>query len=469
MSNTKKTIGIIFILIFLCAAGVVTLAAGGIAYYTLVPQTSTISNTDEPRDTVEESLALLEPEATSDSSATDESNSLEEGESTALTTDNNDPARAAAQQEEEADPGTPLPEELSPEDLALFFEVWRNIETEFDGEMPSVEELNYAIINGALRTLDDDYTRFLTPEMAEREREAMEGSFEGIGAFVRENEAGFIEIARPMSGQPAEQAGIRAGDLIVAVDGEDVTGQTLDEVISKVRGPRGTQVILTIAREGEAAPLEFTITRALIDIPALETRMLDNNIAYLHLTTFAEFGIDREVEQAVRDLLAQNPSGFILDLRDNPGGFLDSSVNIADLFLPEGVVLYERSESGVYDRTFESFDGDIAEEIPLVVLVNAGSASASELVAGALRDNDRAVLIGEQTFGKGSVQQLRDLSGGAELRVTIARWYTPEDANINGEGLTPDIVVEFDPEATLGDVATDAPLQRAIQFLLTGE
>lgn len=478
MSNNQKII--IFIVgLLLCGVLAAGTVAGGIAYLLLAPQTTAVQQEELPSANFSESIneSVAESSANETSATTTDgardtasgnNNEAESQTSEAETSESvaDDPAPPAQVAEE--DPGTPLPENLSAEDLALFFEVWRNIEQDFDGEMPSLEELNYAIINGALRSLDDDYTRFLTPDMAEREREAMEGAFEGIGAYVQENDAGFIEIVRPISGQPAEQVGLQSGDLIIGVDGEDVIGQGIDEVISKVRGPRGTQVILTIAREGEAEPLEFTIIRARVEIPTLESRMLDNDIAYLHLTTFGAFGVDRDVETAVQELLDQNPRGFILDLRDNPGGFLDASVNIADLFLPEGIVLYERSENGIYDRTFESFDGDIAEDIPLVVLVNVGSASASELVAGALRDNDRAMIIGETTFGKGSVQQLRNLTGGSELRVTIARWYTPEDVNINGEGVVPDIEVELEPGVTLGS-EEDAQLQRAIEYLLTGQ
>lgn len=360
-----------------------------------------------------------------------------------------------------------LAEGITADDLALFFEVWDNIQADFDGELPITAELNYAMVEAALETLDDPYTRFLDPTLAARERESLEGAYEGIGAFVRENEDGFIEITRPIDEQPAQAAGLRSGDLIIGVDGEDVIGQSIDEVISKVRGPQGTAVRLLIAREGEE-PFEVTIVRARVEIPMIETDMLEGDIAYLHLTTFAAFNIDAMVEEAVADLLAQNPRGFIFDLRDNPGGFLDASVNIADLFLTEGVVLYERSESGTFDRTFQSFTGDIAEEIPLVVLVNGGSASASELVAGALRDNDRAILIGQQTFGKGSVQQIRSLSDGSELRVTIARWYTPDDYNINGEGITPDIVVELNEGALLAS-EDDNQLARAIDYILNGE
>ncbi|MDA0244983.1 MAG: S41 family peptidase [Chloroflexi bacterium] len=376
-------------------------------------------------------------------------------------------AETAAPTPTAAAPLPPPLTDLSAEDLDLFWRVVEQLEEDFDGDLPDETTLNYALIEATLATLDDPYTRFLDPELAARERESLEGAYEGIGAFVRENDDGFIEITRPIDNQPAQRAGLLPGDLILGIDGEDIIGQTLDEAISKVRGPGGTVVRLLIGREG-VEPFEVTITRARIEIPIIETAMI-GDVAYLRLSTFAAFNLEESVLQAVTELMAQNPSAFILDLRDNPGGFLDASVAIADIFLPESVVLYERSNNGNFDTSFTADDGDIAEDIPLVVLVNGGSASASELVAGALRDNGRAILIGEQTFGKGSVQQIRSLPDGSELRITIARWYTPANANINGEGLAPDIVVPLDPPNALLGSEDDNQLQRALDYINNGE
>lgn len=356
-------------------------------------------------------------------------------------------------------------DQFTEEDLAILWEAWQYIQTEFDGEIPAGTDLGYSAIQGVLGALGDQFTRFAPPDVAQRAREDLLGSFEGIGAFVQETEEGLTEIARPIDGGPAEAAGLKAGDLIVGVDGESVLGQTLDEVVSRIRGPQGTDVTLTIARPGLDEPFDVTITRQRIEIPIVESEMLDNNIAYVRLTSFSS-NAEEQLTAAVEELLAQNPAGLILDLRDNPGGYLDQSVAVADLFLPEGVVLYERSSTYDIDEAYRSDTGDIAESIPLVVLVNAGSASASEIVAGALQDNGRAILIGEVTFGKGSVQQSHTLSDGSELRVTIARWYTPNEKSISGEGITPDIEVPT-PEDLGGE--NDTQLQRAIQFLLTGE
>ncbi len=349
--------------------------------------------------------------------------------------------------------------------LDLFYEAWEIIREDFDGELPSEEEMLYAIINGSINALDDQYTRFIVPDVAARLREDMGGSVEGIGAFVRETEEGFIEIVRPLDGQPAELAGIQAGDIIIAVDGESVIGQGIDEVLLKVRGPQGTVVNLTVLRDGEEE-LEFTITRTRFEVPIVEAKMVTDTIGYIHLTEFNANAEARLVE-AFDDLTAQGATSLILDLRDNPGGFLDQSVAIADLFLPESVILIERNNKGLAE-TFMADTGDQGEEIPLVVLTNAGSASASEIVAGALRDNGRATLIGETTFGKGSVQQIHTLSDGSELRVTIARWYTPADVSISDQGITPDIESATPVEFDLGGEG-DTQLERAIEFLQTGQ
>jgi carboxyl-terminal processing protease len=247
------------------------------------------------------------------------------------------------------------------------------------------------------------------------------------------------------------------------VDGQSVEDVSFDEVIMLVRGPQGTDVTLSIMREGEEEPLEFTITRVRFEVPTVEYEMLENDIAYIKLAEFNRTAYDKTLA-AVQELMAQNPQALIFDLRDNPGGFLDQSVDVADLFLSENVVLFERNNTGQINQTFNADNGDAGEKIPMVVLVNAGSASASEIVAGALQDHGRAVLIGETTFGKGSVQHVLTLSDGSELRVTIARWYTPDNNSISEEGVTPDIEVPMEFEAE-----EDIQLQRAIDYILNGE
>ena len=349
-------------------------------------------------------------------------------------------------------------------DFTTFEEVWSFIEEEFDGEVPEEKKRLYAAISGSLEILDDDYTRFIRPDVAERIREDMNGSVSGIGAFVRENDEGFIEIIRPIDGQPADLAGLLPEDVIIAVDGQTVEDLDFDEVLLMVRGPEGTPVTLTIMRKDETEPLEFTIIRARFEVPVVEQEMLGTEefpIAYIRLTSFTR-NAETAVLDALKASLEQNPQALIFDLRDNGGGLLDQTVGVADIFLPEGVVLYERSSSGI-DKTFDSDTGDLGEKLPLVVLVNAGSASASEIVAGAIQDHERGTLIGEPTFGKGSVQHVHMLSDGSELRVTIARWYTPNNNSISDEGITPDI--EIPSPLDLGG-EDDTQLQRAIEYLL---
>ena len=352
--------------------------------------------------------------------------------------------------------------DLDQEDLDLVIEVWDIVNREFDGDLPSEKEVTYQAIIGSLELLDDQFTHFVPPEIAERTREQLEGSFEGIGAFVDLTDDGYLLIVRPIQGQPADLAGLESGDIVTHVDGEPVLGKSLEAIIAEVKGPEGTEVTLTIKREAEPEDFDVTIVRDRIEIPIVESQSLENDIAYVRLTSFSGNASD-QLSDALTSLLEEEPRALILDLRDNPGGFLSQSVEVADLFLPEGVILYQRDSDGD-EEVFESDDGDVAERIPLVVLVNAGSASASEIVAGAVKDRERGTLIGETTFGKGSVQQTHTLSDGSELRVTIARWYTPDDNSIDDQGIAPDIDV-VTPDEFGGDA--DTQLQKAIEYILS--
>jgi carboxyl-terminal processing protease len=312
--------------------------------------------------------------------------------------------------------------------------------------------------------LDDDYTAFIEPEVAAVSRSNMNGSFEGIGAVVRLNDADQLEIVRPLEGQPAELAGLREGDVVLAVDGESIEGIGLYEAIALIRGPRGSAVVLTIWRPGGGDPFDVEIIRERIPLPTIESEMLEGDIGYIWLYEFNAQATTL-LREAIEGLQSEGAAGLILDLRDNPGGFLSQAVSVADEFLPDGVILYERGRD--LEEVFESTDEGLGEEIPLVVLINGGSASASEIVAGAIQDRGRAPLIGETSLGKGSVQQPRTLSDGSELRITIARWFTPDGRAIHGNGLEPDIVVPLTEEDYEND--RDPQLERAIDYLTTGE
>ena len=356
---------------------------------------------------------------------------------------------------------TPLPDEEA--QFQIFWEAWRLIEGNFDGEIPDVRTRTYGAIEGMLRTLNDEHTVLLSPEYSTIFNEDLSGSFEGIGASVRmRGEDSQVIIVEAFKGQPAERAGLRAGDVILAVDGEPLQGKNLYEAIALIRGPEGTTVRLTIEREGIEQPFDVQVERARIEIPLIETKMLEGNIAYISLFEFSEPAPIR-FRAALRELLAQKPRGLILDLRGNPGGYLDAAVEIGSEFIADGLILRARSQ-GEQEVEYPATGDGVALHIPLAVLVDGGTASASEIVAGALQDHRRAVLIGEQTFGKGTVQVGYTLSDGAELRVTTSHWFTPNGRAIEKEGLTPDIVVEVteaDQEA-----GRDPQLARAIEYLM---
>jgi carboxyl-terminal processing protease len=349
----------------------------------------------------------------------------------------------------------------------LFWEAWEIIQQDFYGELPDEEEMTYGAIRGATGALDDPYTAFIDPAAAEHRRQTDGGSYEGIGALVSMEE-GRLTIVEPFEGGPADTAGLRADDIVLQVDETPIENMSIYEAIALILGPAGTEVRLTILREGEE-PLEVTVVRDQIDIPVVEYELLPEGIGYISMFDFSTEA-SAKLAGAIEALQAQNPAGLILDLRGNPGGYLHESVLTAGLFLPQdSVVLIERTNEEEVILRPEDYGArePLAADIPLVVLVNGGSASASEIVAGALQDYCRAVLIGEQTFGKGSVQLVHQLSNGAELRVTKARWFTPNDNAINGEGLEPDLVVELTAEDAEADL--DPQLARAIELLLTGQ
>jgi carboxyl-terminal processing protease len=349
----------------------------------------------------------------------------------------------------------------------LFWEAWDLIQQDFYGELPSEAEIVYGAIRGATETLDDPYTAFIDPAAAEHRRQTEGGSYEGIGALVTMEDDRLI-IVEPFEGGPADTAGLRPNDIVLQVDETPIENMSIYEAIALILGPAGTEVRLTILREGQE-PLEVSVVRAQIDIPVVEWELLPDRIGYISMFDFST-DATAKVAGAIEELRAQGAEGLILDLRGNPGGYLHEAVLSAGLFLPQdNVVLIERTKEEEVSLRPSDYNAPapIAPDIPLVVLVNGGSASASEIVAGALQDYGRAVLIGEQTFGKGSVQLVHTLSNGAELRVTKARWFTPNDNAIHGEGLTPDIIVELTAEDA--DAGLDPQLDRAIEFLTTGQ
>lgn len=339
----------------------------------------------------------------------------------------------------------------------VYWETWRAVNAAYDGELPEGSALTYESIRGSLRALEDPYTLFTDPVVNEVQSVELEGEFEGIGAYVQNNEEGQLVIQTPMRGQPAEKAGVEAGDIVLAVDGTDLAGMDINEAVLLIRGPKGTVVRLTIQREGVARPFDIEVTRDRIDIPSVnEVRLLSDEgapeVGYLQVTVFAD-ETRTELRDALAELRAEGARAIVLDLRNNPGGYLNAAVGVVSEFVERGLVTVREDSRG--RRYEERVEGNgTAYDVPLVVLVNQGSASASEIVAGAVRDHERGVLVGETTFGKGSVQNVHDISDGSQLRVTVEIWRTPGGSLIHKRGITPDVVVTpvpVEPE----DAATD--------------
>ena len=360
-------------------------------------------------------------------------------------------------------PGGDIPQEYQ-DRFAIFWEAWDIIEREFyhPQKEPDPQEMIYGAVGGMIASMGDRHTTFVEPAQTSIWEEDLQGSFEGIGANVSMVD-GRLVITCPLAGSPAEKAGLQANDVVLEVDGVKIENLDLLEAISLIRGPKGTIVHLKISREGQSEPFEVAIKREKIDLPTVESEMLDGGIGYLRLTEFNARATSL-MRDTLKQLLDQEARGMVLDLRSNPGGYLQTAVEIGSQFIDEGIILIERGKNGV-EREYRARKGGVATQIPLVVLVDGRTASASEIVAGAIQDHGRGVLVGQPTYGKGSVQESHHLSDGSSLRVTTARWYTPNDREIDEQGLTPDIVVEFTPE----DVAEgrDPQLDRAREYLLT--
>jgi carboxyl-terminal processing protease len=341
-----------------------------------------------------------------------------------------------------------------------FWEAWQIVHDEYLVQPLDDEKMMQGAIRGMMDSLGDPHSAYMNPVEYGDATAPLEG-YSGIGAWVN-TEGEFLTITEPMEGSPAETAGVKAGDQIIAIDGVDMTGTLPELARQKVLGPAGSQVVLTIIREGVEQPFDVTVTRAQITIPSTEYKMVDNNIAYIRLNAFSNTTGD-ELNAALQELLTSNPKGLILDMRYNSGGYLDAAIQVGSEFLSDGVVAYEEYGNGTRN-TFNVTGDGIATQIPMVVLVNEWSASASELVAGALQDRGRAQLIGVTTYGKGTVQNwIALLDNEGAVRVTIARWLTPNERNVTGSGLTPDVEVKTsDADAQAG---VDTQLNRAVEIL----
>lgn len=337
-----------------------------------------------------------------------------------------------------------LPDHLSKDvDFDLFWDVWQRVKNDYITKDTADTELFYGALSGIVSALDDPYSVFLDPRMAKEFNESLSGSFDGIGAEIGMKNNQLVIIA-PLPDMPAEKAGLRGGDKILAVNGESTTGMTIDEAVTKIRGKRGTEVTLTMYRDGEQKERDVTIIRGNIVIKSVRWEVKKDSIGYIRIVHFTQ-DTASDFRTAVNDLLAKNVRSLLLDMRNNPGGYLDAAVQIAGYWVDGETVVVEQYD-GERREEYKGRTRARLKDMPTIVLVNGGSASASEIVAGALQDYGKAKIYGEQTFGKGSVQDLQRLKDGSSLKLTIARWLTPKGRTIEKDGIAPDVVVEFTEE-----------------------
>ncbi len=341
------------------------------------------------------------------------------------------------------------------DEFDLFWQSWTILEDEYYYELPADQALIYGAAQGLLSAAGDRYTFFAPPQAAAYDRQTLAGEFGGIGAYVGLDADGQLTITALFSGFPAKEAGLLAQDVIEEVDGVSIAGWTLEAAVGRLRGKVDSQVTLAVYRPADGSRFTVTITRARVELPTVITDTL-GSFGYVRLYTFNDRATEL-LEAEIETLIEQGVTGLILDLRGNPGGLLDQAVSVSDLFLDEGVIVTQQDRKG-RRSTYRSQAGQIAEDIPLVVLIDGGSASASEVVAGALQDRGRAALIGQPSFGKGSVQHVHDLPGGSQVHVTVALWFTPDETPIQDQGLIPDVTVDDSAAAAEDDPFTAAAL-----------
>ncbi len=346
-------------------------------------------------------------------------------------------------------------EALPYEDLRTFTEIFGRIKRDYV-EPVSDKKLLEDAIRGMLSGLDP-HSAYLVSEEYQELKEGTTGQFGGLGIEVT-MENGFIKVVSPIDDTPAQKAGIKTGDLIVRLDDQPVKGMSLTDAVKTMRGEPGSKIVLTVVREGAEAPLKITLIRAVVKVQSVKSRMLEKNYGYLRISSF-QSGTGESVKEALAKLKKENNAnlkGMVLDLRNNPGGVLNAAVDVSDAFLKSGLIVYTEGRIENSEMRFNASPDDLLDSAPIVVLINAGSASASEIVAGALQDHKRAVIMGEKSFGKGSVQTILPTSNGAAVKLTTARYYTPSGRSIQAEGIEPDIALanvklesldksEFDP------------------------
>ncbi len=345
-------------------------------------------------------------------------------------------------------------------DYSSVNEVYQALKRKYDGKLDE-QKLMTGMKKGLVEAAGDPYTTYFDVDGAKAFSEQLNGSFSGIGAELSK-QGNDIVVISPIAGFPAEKAGLKSKDVVISIDGQDATGLSVDEAVKRIRGEKGTSVKLVVIRDGQQR-LEFTIVRDTITIPSVTSKIIDNNIGYIQISRFAE-DTNGLVDAAAKDFKAKNVKGIVLDMRNNPGGYLTSAVSVSSQWLKNGqIILQEKRDGKVIQSYAAQGDGQLVG-VPTVVLINEGSASASEITAGALKDNNAALVMGTKSFGKGSVQEFSTFKGGDVLKVTVARWYTPAGKNIDKEGIEPNIKVELTADNI--KAAVDTQLNAAKENLL---
>ena len=346
--------------------------------------------------------------------------------------------------------------------IDLFGEVLEKINEEYVDEVNQSESMDSAI-NGLLQSLDP-YSSYLSPRIFNEMQTETSGEFGGLGIEVS-MESGLVKVISPIDGTPASRAGIKAGDYIVRIKDIQVQGKSLSEAVDLMRGPVGSSIELTVRRRGEKKALTFNITREIIEIQSVKTDLLENNIGYIRLTSFNE-NSGEQIKDKIKDLEKnQNVRAYILDLRNNPGGLLSQAIRISDFFLDNGEIVSTKSRKASENRKWFAKKGDLTNGKTLLVLINYGSASASEIVAGALKDHKRAIILGETSYGKGSVQSIIPLKNKGAIKLTVAKYYLPSGKSISEVGVSPDIEINEEGEKFKIKSETDNQLNYAIKLL----
>ncbi len=360
-------------------------------------------------------------------------------------------------------------------DFSEFWQAWQLVEQKYvDIDKVKRQDMVYGAISGLLKSLGDPYSVFFPPKANEEFQSQIKGAFEGVGMEIGIRK-GILTVVAPLKNTPAEKAGIKSGDQILKIDDKDATDLSVEEAVQMIRGPKGSTVKLTIARNGDATPRIIEVTRDVINIPVLDTATNQNaesknitktkipdNVFVIRLYNFSENSAE-SFRNALREMYSEGKNKLILDLRNNPGGYLESSVDIASWFLPQGNVVVTEDFGKGSQRQHRSKGYNVFKNLPMVILINQGSASASEILAGAMQDYGVAKLIGEKSFGKGSVQELVPLDSNTSLKVTIAKWLTPKGHSISGNGLTPDIEVKITPQDEVA--GHDPVMDKAVEVL----